>query len=163
MTRTDEHSVADGGYSASDSNFSLSNVRDTSNVFDWRIKHQASLIFTMGYQDLANESHKNGFTKQITTEIVSFKNPEDSLIGKLLEISDFTGGKFDTSCKQYLFDTDTGLKTCLLGGATDKQLEKQDLKDKVLIIVFKGQDEIEGGRKVNKFDISVVVDPDEGK
>lgn len=112
----------------------------------------------MGYNELANQAHKEGHVSQLTTEIKSFKNPDDSLIGKLLEINEFTGGKFEKSCKQYLFETDDGLVTCLLGGATDKQLEKQDLIDKVLIIIFKGQAELEDGRKVNKFDISVVFD-----
>ena len=110
----------------------------------------------MSYAEQVAKAKKEGSMKQITVEIMSFKNANDTLIGRLQEVSDFTGGKFEKACKQYLFETDSGLVTCLLGGATDKQLEDKELTGKILMIIFKGQDEIEGGRKVNKFDISII-------
>lgn len=112
----------------------------------------------MSYAEMAAKAKKDGAMKQLTVEIKSWKNPDDSLIGRLESVSDFTGGKFEKSCKQYLFETDSGMVTTLFGGATDKQLEGEELTGKVLQVIFKGQDEIEGGRKVNKFDISVIAE-----
>ena len=107
----------------------------------------------MNYADIVNKGEKKGGGKEITANIFAFKEPGDELVGKLLRVESFTGGKFDSACNQYFFETDEGQTQTILGAATDKQLEKQDVTGHVLRITFRGKISLEDGRQFNKFRI----------
>ena len=91
--------------------------------------------------------------ESLTFNIKKWDVAGEVLLGKLLSVEDFTGSKFETTCKSYLFDTDDGKISTILGAASDKQLEGKDLIGHVIYIVFLGQIDLEGGKRCNHFKI----------
>lgn len=90
-----------------------------------------------------------------TTDIFNFDEENQELVGIVVDVKPFTGGKFDSEVNQYVIDDGEDIVTCILGTATDKQLTEIDLKGKLVSITFKGKAHLEDGRSVNRFKVRV--------
>lgn len=96
--------------------------------------------------------------------VVEFWQPEkgDELVGHLLSIEDFQSESMSEPCKRYVFDTDNGLKSCLLGNATDGQLEGRIEIGKLTYVKYEGKREIDNGAKqVNIWNVMQVEGAEE--
>ena len=103
------------------------------------------------YKEQADKARKKGGGKRLTLEIHSWKEPGDTLVGKVKEVKPFTGGKFDTNVNQYILETDEGLISTVLGAATDKSFGDESVVGKTLFIEYRGKINLDDGRSVNKF------------
>lgn len=109
------------------------------------------------YEKEWDAAEEKGKTVQLTTEIHTWDEEGQIIIGIVKEVSQFTGGIFDTEVNQYLIDTRHGLVSTVLGSATDKQLEETNLTGRKIKIVYRGKKEMKDGKQVNIFDIKVRV------
>jgi len=107
----------------------------------------------MSYQEQLAKAKRKGTAKSLMVDIHTWKEPGDELVGKVMEVKPFEGGKFDSTCMKYIMDTDNGMITTILGAAADKQFEGKDVTGKVLWITYKGKTDLEGGKQCNRFDI----------
>lgn len=104
------------------------------------------------YSEEYLKAKEKGKTEQISIEIHTWDTEGQELIGKLIDVLPFKEGKFETEVMKYIIDTDHGRVSTVLGGATDKRLEK--VKEGTnLYIKWKGQKEIGNGQHVNLFEI----------
>ena len=111
----------------------------------------------MSYADRYNEAADKGLVEQATTEIYQWIEEDQVLIGELVDMKPFTDGKFDTDVLQYIFDTDSGRISTVLGAATDKQLAGKAKPGDLFKITFRGKKHLDDGRQVNLFDIRKAV------
>lgn len=109
----------------------------------------------MSYADDYLKAKEKGKTTQVTKEIFTWDEEGEQIIGRVLEVSVFTGGKFESKSMQYTIDTDNGIVTTVLGTATDKQLKDKNLVGKVIFIEYGGKIELGDGRQVNRFKVEV--------
>lgn len=111
----------------------------------------------MSYADRFQEAADKGSVEQSTTEIYQWVEEDQVLIGELVAMKPFTDGKFDTDVLQYIFDTDSGRVSTVLGAATDKQLAGLVHPGDLFKITYRGKKHLEDGRQVNLFDIKKAV------
>lgn len=109
----------------------------------------------MSYQEQYQKAKEAGQTEEVTTSIFRFEEEGQHLIGKLVDISPFAGGDFETDVNQYTLDTDNGRVSCILGSAADKQLTQQDIIGKLVCITYYGKVSLSDGRRVNRFSVEV--------
>lgn len=109
----------------------------------------------MGYQEEYEKALKAGATEEVTRSIQSWHDEGEFLVGKVIAIAPFTEGTFDTEVNSYLFDTDKGRISTVLGSATDKQLESLDIIGKLVHIEYQGKKTIADGKQVNQFKVAV--------
>jgi len=81
-------------------------------------------------------------------------------LGKLLGMDQVISRANGKEFTIYTLETDTGLVRFALGGATDQQIGKVLTLGKVYRIKFEGQQALEGGRKMNVFDIQRIPAPE---
>ena len=74
----------------------------------------------------------------------------------MIDIIPFDKGQYDTTCNQYILETDDGLVSTIMGSGTDKQLEGVKLKGSVVLIMFKGKLELPNGKMCNKFKVQII-------
>ncbi len=109
----------------------------------------------MSYQEDFEKAQKAGATEEVTRSIQSWHDEGDFLVGKVIAITPFEEGTFDTEVQCYLFDTDGGRISTVLGSATDKQLEEIEIIGKLVHIEYRGKKTIADGKQVNVFKVTV--------
>lgn len=112
----------------------------------------------MNYMQRYEAAKKAGKIQRQTYRIHTWDKEGDVLIGEVMGVTDFTGGKFDTTVNSYLLDTDLGLVSTILGTATDEQLSAVNLEGKIVCITYQGKKQLDDGRSVNIFDVDVMGD-----
>lgn len=105
----------------------------------------------MNYKEAIEGKNVNDIGENLTYNIKKWENAGDFILGRLLKVEDFQGSKFSTNCKSYLFDTDEGKVSTILGASSDKQLSGKDIIGSVLYVEYKGQIDLEGGKRCNHF------------
>ena len=110
----------------------------------------------MGYAEQYQKAKDKGKLDQITTNIYKFTTEGETLVGEVVKIIPFTAGDFDVEVKAYIIDTEIGRISCVVGSATDKQLDNFKLVGKVIAITFHGQKDLEGGKHVNLYTVEVL-------
>jgi len=104
--------------------------------------------------DYRKEAEEKGQRESLTQNYFSFVNPGDSLIGAFLYQESVVPNAEMGPCQRYVFQTEEGTTSCLLGQATDKQLEGKLAEGDLVTITFHGKQQIKGGPKsVNKFTV----------
>lgn len=112
----------------------------------------------MSYEEKRKKAIQKKTGKQLTCTIHKFTEPGDYIVGKLLAVEDFIGEKIKEKCNKYVLETDAEVTSCILGGATDKQLDTSKLIGRVISIDYHGQTTLQDGRAVNKFTVVDVTD-----
>jgi hypothetical protein len=107
----------------------------------------------MKYKEFVEDNDIDDIGKPISIDIKAWKEAGDTLTGELLQIGKFEGGKFESECNTYLFKTDEGLVTTILGASIDKAMEENDLIGRILHIRYKGKTDLGDGRSCNRFGI----------
>lgn len=107
----------------------------------------------MSFEDEYRKAKDDGKTESVTQQIVSWEEEGQELFGVVVRTEAFTGGKFDSEARSYIMLTDQGMVTTVLGSATDKQLDRIDVKGAKLHITYRGKKDLEGSRQVNIFDV----------
>lgn len=110
----------------------------------------------MNYKELMKDARKAKAVDQLTHTITQWTEEGQQIIGRVIDIQPFTGGKFEGSCNQYLIETDDGIISTLLGGATDKQIVDNDISGKVVCITFNGKKILEDNRQINLFTVEII-------
>lgn len=104
------------------------------------------------YKELYEAAKKSKTTRELTAEYLKLNKKGDNVLGRLVGVnavqSTMGGGEYN----QYLFETDDGLVKFAMGRAGDAEIGAVMETGKVYRIEFQGQEEISGGRRVNKFD-----------
>ena len=96
-----------------------------------------------------------GKTKTLTCLIFTWDEEGMVLCGKVLDISPFTEGKFDTEVNMYRIESDGIIYTTVLGSATDKQLKDIDPVGQNIYIEYRGKKQLDDGRQINNFHVEV--------
>lgn len=96
--------------------------------------------------------------KNLTREIIRWKEEEQLVLGKIVAIEEFTNNKTAEPCKQYVIDTVDGEKSFILGNRMDKELERVDIINHIICVTYKGKISLESGRKMNVFQIADLSD-----
>ncbi|NIQ91322.1 MAG: hypothetical protein GWN93_20860 [Deltaproteobacteria bacterium] len=112
----------------------------------------------MGYLQDYKKALDSGRLQRLTYAIHQWKEEDQLVIGRLIGMGIFDGGKFDNPVNYYMLDTDEGMVSCILGSATDEQIRDNIDVGNILAIHYKGKRELEDGRKVNIFEIDVLPD-----
>ena len=108
------------------------------------------------YAAMYKKAKESGRLKRRTQRIFSWGVDGHELIGKIIDIVPFDKGKFQGECNQYIMETDQGNVSFILGTYTDAQLEGEAIVNKVVRVEFLDKKELEDGRSVNNFDVSVL-------
>lgn len=109
----------------------------------------------MGYKEEYEKAKGKGKTKTLTSQIHSWDEEGEELVGKVIDVKPFKEGKFDTEVDCYWLETDEGIVTTVLGSATDKQLKEVDPIGQNIHITYKGKKMLADGRSVNNFHVEV--------
>lgn len=107
----------------------------------------------MSYKEQFDQVTKEKSGRNLSPKYKEFKQDGDQVIGRMLAKNSVTGTIGGGSYNQYLFDTDDGLTKFALGSATDNEAGQLMKIGGVYSITFKGQESLQGGRKINRFDI----------
>jgi len=108
------------------------------------------------YAAMYEKAKKEGKLTRPTFRIHTWKEDSAVLIGKVVDVKPFTGGKFEEKANVYLIETVEGKVSCVLGSYTDSQLEGIDLVKKIIRIEFTGKKELEDARSVNNFNVDLL-------
>lgn len=95
----------------------------------------------------------DGKSERLDMKMVKWSLEDPVLIGRFVSQEVMPETKFDTPVQRYIFDTDAGRMSCLLGAATDKQMVGKMLAGDLMRIEYEGTKDIGGGKKVNLFKI----------
>jgi len=107
------------------------------------------------FAEYRKEAEKAATQESLVQQFFTFKNDGDMLSGAFLYEETVTIADDKPPCQRYVFATEDGLQSCLLGGAADKQISGKLKKGDLVVIVYHGKIAIRGGQQqVNKFDVN---------
>jgi len=115
----------------------------------------------MSYQEMYQKRQEEGRIKDLTPEYVTFKEEGDSIVGRLIGVTDVISTLNEGTYNQYLLETDEGMKKFALGNATDKEMINTLIVGGIYAITFEGKQQLKGGRRVNKFSIENIPEFDD--
>ena len=108
------------------------------------------------YKEMYEKAVKDKAVKQLTPVYQEWKKPQDRVIGSFIskgEVSSSAGGG---SYYQYVFETDDGNVKFHMGRAADTDVGAVLTPGIIYTITYLGQEEIKGGRRVNKFNVEEI-------
>ena len=105
------------------------------------------------YKEHYDKVKKARSVRQLTPRYIKWESEGQVIIGAYVSHAPVVGRLGGKTYNQYIFDTDEGLVKFALGTASDNELSAQFERGMIYAITFQGQDEIAGGRKVNKFQV----------
>lgn len=105
----------------------------------------------------AYKTHKTKDTmQQVSVEFYQWEEEGQVLVGKLIEWEPIESKDFEGTYNRYIFDTDDGLVGVICGTMFDTLNKERDLKGKLLAVEYQGKRQLEGGRTVNRFKVSII-------
>lgn len=93
----------------------------------------------MSYQELYEQAITSNTVEVLDINIKEFTEEDNILIGKLLKIDTIPPKEGKLPCKNYVFDTDNGKESCILGPVIDKILNTQSNIGQVFAIHYLGE------------------------
>jgi len=94
--------------------------------------------------------------QQVSVEFYQWEEEGQVLVSKLIEWDVIESKDFEGEYNRYVFDTDDGLVGVICGTMFDTLNAEKELKGKVLAIEYQGKRQLEGGRTVNRFKVSII-------
>jgi len=113
------------------------------------------------YKTMYEKAKQSGDLLRPTYRIHTWSEDSALLIGRIIGVGKFIGGKFEAEVNCYRIATEEGNVSCILGTYTDSQLANVEILDRVVCIQFQGQKSLDDGRKVNVFDVDVIAESKE--
>lgn len=117
----------------------------------------------MNYKEQLAQARKDKTVKSLSATYVEWKSKGDCIVGRMLSRNTVTGQRGGRAYNQYLFETDDGLVKCALGTATDGEAGALMVIGGVYAITFEGQENLSGGRKINRFTVLELESPAGGQ
>lgn len=105
------------------------------------------------YDQMREAAGKNRKTTKINPTYVEFKKEGRMVLGEFVSTSTIIGSE-DKEYLQYLFLTDAGPVKFHCGAVFDGEVMPLMEPGQVYEVIFEGQEEIKGGRRVNKFTVN---------
>jgi len=112
----------------------------------------------MNYREMLDNARKNETAEDIAAQIFQFAEEGDCLVGKLIGVDVFESQMYDTNCMRYVFDTDDGVVSCVLGKATDDRISARLKVGQVLALTYQGKAKTSRGNMVNQFTCELIKD-----
>lgn len=112
----------------------------------------------MKYEDFLTQNDPNDAGEPVSIDIHTWETDGTRIIGELKDIQPFEGGEFEQKCNRYIFKTDKGLISTILGSSVDRQIQPEKYIGKVLCITYGGQINLKDGRRCNRFTVVDVTD-----
>ena len=103
------------------------------------------------YKEMYEKAVKAKEIRQITATYQAWDKIGEIILGRFIGSSGVESSLGGGTYNQYLFDTDEGPVKFALGRAADAEIGAMLKKDRIYWIRYLGQEEISGGRRVNKF------------
>lgn len=114
----------------------------------------------MSYKAAYEKAKKEKSLEQLTAKYHEWKEQNEFIIGEFIHVNQVPGRQANTMYNQYLFMTDDGLVKFSMGGVTDNEAGIMMRQGEVYRVEYKGQEEIRGGQRVNRFLIERLQSPD---
>ena len=108
------------------------------------------------YSEQLKEAQKNSNVKKLTAVYQKWVKSGEKILGSFIDRSEVGKAEESNRYYQYLFETDEGLTKFSLGNASDGEIGAALIKGRVYLIMFKGKEDIGGGRKVNRFECTEI-------
>lgn len=108
------------------------------------------------YAEMAAEAKKNKTGRSLTPEYKAWEKKGDVLYGMFISKAEIESSTGQGTYYQYLFATDDGNVKFHLGHAADTEVAEVFTQGIVYSIEFLGKEDIGGGKRVNKFDITEI-------
>jgi len=108
------------------------------------------------YETLYKAHKAKDTMKQVSVEFYNWEEEGQVLVGRLIDWEAVESKDFEGKYNKYTFDTDDGLVGVICGTMFDTLNEEKDLKGKLLAIEYQGKRQLEGGRTVNRFKVSII-------
>jgi glycerate kinase len=115
----------------------------------------------MSYKEMLIAAKKAKKVERLETEFIQFKKSGIEVIGRLLNKVPVNSQTGTGHYYQYLMDTDNGKVKFALGSAADNDAGALMVIGGIYSIVFKGKEQLSGGRKMNTFEILQIEAPPE--
>jgi len=112
----------------------------------------------MKYEEFLTSNDPNDAGEPVSIDIHTWEKDGTRIIGELKDVQPFEGGEFEQKCMRYIFKTDKGLISTILGSSVDKQIPPDKYIGRVLCITFNGQISLKDGRRCNRFTVVDVTD-----
>jgi len=112
----------------------------------------------MKYEDFLTSNDPNEKGEPVSIDIHTWESDGTRIIGELKDVQPFEGGEFEQKCMRYIFKTDKGLISTILGSSVDKQIPPEKYIGRVLCITFNGQISLKDGRRCNRFTVVDVTE-----
>jgi hypothetical protein len=109
------------------------------------------------YKKKYEQAKKGKYLKICTATFQEWNKPEELIVGKFISFNKVPSQRGLGEFNIYLFETDEGNVKFTLGAVTDAEVEKVLISGKVYAIVYKGQEDIAGGKRVNRFEVSEII------
>jgi len=114
----------------------------------------------MKYKEAYDKAKKEESLHQISSTYWEWGKKGEAIIGEFIHVNQVPGRQPNTMYNQYLFQTDGGLVKFSMGGVTDNEAGIMMRIGEVYRVEFRGQEEIKGGQRVNRFMIERLMQPD---
>lgn len=112
------------------------------------------------YEERAQAALKNKSVRTLNAKFWKWDKDGKTLVGTVLRIDTVETKKDWKPIKRYVLDTDYGIRSCLLGGASDTNLDGFIRVGMTVMITYDGTMEMDNGR--NPMNVFTVLElPDE--
>lgn len=106
------------------------------------------------YKEMYLKAVKEKSLKQLTPVYHEWKEPDDQIVGAFISKGTVESSAGGGQYYQYVFETDDGNVKFHMGRASDNDIGAVLVPGVIYAITYLGKEEISGGRRVNKFDVS---------
>jgi len=103
------------------------------------------------YKEMYDKAVKAKEIRQITATYHAWDKEGEVILGRFIGSSEVESSLGGGTYNQYLLETDEGPVKFALGRSADAEIGAMLKKDRIYRIEYRGQEEISGGRRVNKF------------
>ena len=107
----------------------------------------------MSYKDVKKAAKTNKTQKELGVLFVEFNKVDTSVLGEFVGVHQVAGQKDGTYYNQYVFKTDDGPVKFQCGGVFDSEGGAMMEIGGVYEVTYRGQEDLKGGRRVNKIDL----------
>jgi hypothetical protein len=108
------------------------------------------------YQKQYAAAKKAGKTTNLTPDYIRWSDKGQQIMGEYISQNEVASGLGTGTYKQYVFDTDDGLKKFALGSAADSEFSGVLAPGFVYCLTYEGKEKIAKGRSVNRFTLEQI-------
>lgn len=110
----------------------------------------------MGYKELYENASKQGKLEDVSSRFVKFEKEGDCVIGQLLQYRRVQKSENDNGFYRYMFDTDKGRVSIILGASMDDVLPFPENVGKIFIVKYDGQEKLPNGHPMNTYTVQEI-------